>query len=93
MTFKLDTDAIRRDIQHVALLQEVADLIVESVPDFTSVDVTPARSEVEQGPDGPFVIIGAKAAAAVSVEFGTRYRHASAPIRRVAMLLGLKVPK
>jgi hypothetical protein len=92
MTLNLDFDAIRSDLQHVAILQEAADAIVEGVEDHTSVNVQPARGEVEMGPDGPFVTIGAKAAAAVSVEFGTRYRRASAPIRRAALALGFKVP-
>lgn len=88
----LDWQRIRRDVQHVRLLQELADQIVADIPANTRVDIQPRRSEVFQGEDGPEVIIGAKAAAAVSVEFGTRYRYASAPIRRAAMALGLKVP-
>ena len=86
---KLDFDAIAKDRQHRVLLEQVADAIVEGAAKNTRVDIQPARSEVE---DGPVVIIGAKAASAVSVEFGTRYRYASAPIRRAAMALGLKVP-
>lgn len=89
MIVKLDWRAIERDSQHRQLLEEVADEIVERAARGTRVDIQPARSEVLEG---PMVIIGAKAASAVSVEFGTRYRYASAPIRRAAMALGLKVP-
>jgi hypothetical protein len=92
MTVILNDDAIRRDFQHVALLQEVAEAIVDTAQDYTKVNIQVARSEVELENGVPIVTVGAKAAAAVSVEFGTRYRHASAPIRRAAMALGLKVP-
>ena len=86
---KLDFAAIKKDLQHRVLLEQVADEIVERAAKNTRVDIQPARSEVL---DGPMIIIGAKAASAVSVEFGTRYRYASAPIRRAAQALGLKVP-
>jgi hypothetical protein len=92
VTLNLDWNAINTDFQHIVVLQSLADEIVADVIRHTSVDIDATRGEVEQGPDGPFVIIGAKAAAAVSVEFGTLYRRASAPIRRAAMALGLKVP-
>ena len=93
MTLEMNESAIREDPQHAELLEEVATAIVSIANNYTSVDIQPARSEVRQTDDGPEVIIGAKAAAAVSVEFGTRYRKASAPIRRAGLSLGLDVPR
>jgi hypothetical protein len=87
-----DEAAIRYDPQVLDLLNEVAAAVVAGVPQYTRVDIKPAHSEAEVGLNGPEVIIGAKDASAVSVEFGTRYRYASAPIRKSAMALGLKVP-
>lgn len=88
MTLFLDEEAIKNDPQHDVLLEAVADAIVQGADANTRADIQAARSRVENGE----VIVGAIAAGAVSVEFGTRFRYASAPIRRAAEALGLKVP-
>lgn len=92
MIFNTNKNAMREDPQHARLLLELADAIVADVQHYTSVEMQADHSEVEDTADGPEVIIGAHAAGAVSVEYGTRFRHASAPILRAAEALGIKVP-
>ena len=85
--------AIYEDPQHEALLIDIAEAIIEGVPRYTSVDISPERSKIIKGRKGPSIIVGATDAGAVSVEFGTRYRYASAPIRRAALEIGIQVPR
>lgn len=91
MTVKLDTAAIRFDPQHGKPLLAVAEAIVERANRNTQAPIQARHSEVEMTELGVEVIVGAKHAGAVSVEFGTAVRYPSSPILRAARSAGLDV--
>lgn len=87
----LDWDVIRSDPQIARLLEAAAADLADLAERKTRARLHATAGPVEQDRDGPVVTVGARAAGAVSVEVGTRYRSASRPFKRAADELGIEV--
>jgi len=88
---RIDEKAIAEDPQIHDLLLEAAEALARETNRNTNAPFGARHGEVEMRDGLPSVMMGAKGAAAVSVEFGTRALGAKRPYKRAADALGIEI--